>query len=139
MDNQLIRGSVNEQMLYAIQSHALEHSWHRPISITGFTSILKRDVTTNKDVTYRSDTNFRGREWVDWAFLHFHGSSKKSNEVNIGRIVGFFKFENSGFPTPKRLEEMSGRSKYDGTTYVVTPVAVGNTKILTKNLLWSLN
>ena len=57
---------------------------------------------------------------MDWAFLHFNDQSKKENEVNIGRILGFFKFENTGFPTPKNLEREDGSSLHDGSTCVVT-------------------
>ena len=118
-DKNLIQRNVNNQMLYAVQSYALSKGWSRQITITGYTTIKKRDVTTGKDVTYRCDSNYRGREWYDWGYIYFEDSSKKDGECNIGLLLGFVRFNDPGFPSPEKESLGLGDSQLDKTVYMI--------------------
>ena len=49
---------LHDELLFAVHAYSVLQKWTRKVSITGFTSITKYDVTTRKDNMYRSDTCF---------------------------------------------------------------------------------
>ena len=119
-DKQVLKKKIGFDFIYAIHAYGKSKGWMKPsVHITGYTSIRKPDLTQNCEVTYRSDSDFRGREWIDWAFIHFEDSSKGEDEVNIGRLLGFFHFEDRGFPTPRNLENDFVEDVFDPTMYIV--------------------
>ena len=68
-NRQALDTKVDRQLLYALSAHAKTYNWLDPFSVIGFTSISKPDVTTGKDITYRSNPNYRGTKWQDWGLF----------------------------------------------------------------------
>ena len=118
-DKQVLKKKLGYEFIYAINAYARSKGWTKSVNISGYTSIRKPDLTQNCEVTYRSNSDFRGREWIDWAFIHFEDSSKGDDEVNIGRLLGFFHFEDRGFPTPRNCEKDFVEDVFDRTMYIV--------------------
>ena len=91
---------VHDQLLFGLDLYANAEGWKSGLSVTGYTSIKKMDVTTSKEVQYRSDTNYRGTPWHDWGLFYFEDSTKPPQTVNMSLILGFVRFNTPGFPTP---------------------------------------
>ena len=99
-DAHVIRKKVHDQLLFGLNLYAKSQRWSSNFQVTGYTSIKKIDVTTAKDVLYRSDTSFRGTPWHDWGLFYFKDTMKPVNSINMGMILGFVRFDTPGFPTP---------------------------------------
>ena len=113
---------ISDKILLGTSLYASTNNWDNDFSFTGYTSIKKMDATTNKDVTYRSDINYKGKPWQDWVFFYFNDHRKPADTVSVGLILGFIQFNSPGFPSPNHVTQYgSDIPSYaiDKTGYVV--------------------
>ena len=103
-----------------MRAYALSKEVEGRVTITGFTSINKMDVTQHTTITYRSNTMYRNREWSDWGYIYIDDNAKGDHEVDVGQLMGFVRFDDENFSTPLRnLDESVVDDTVDKTIYMV--------------------
>lgn len=115
------------ELILAISNLATQNNWRHEIKVTGWSTIVKRDPTTNQDIRYRSDPKFGDREWRDWGIVDCYRGQLGANGLCPGWILGFIRFDQAGFPTPRNIElRQAGNNtclSVDNDVYVVTRAA----------------
>ena len=91
-----------DNLKFAVRQYATNRAWTEGFHLTGFTCIKKVDPSTGEMTRYRSDPDFYGRPWQDWCTVHFNEG------VCPALILGFVRFDTSGFPTPMQVRHAVG-------------------------------
>jgi hypothetical protein len=56
---------------------------------------------------------------MDWAMFTFEDSRRHRGTLNAGMILGFIRFNDCGYPTPKKKEGQQPQNTIDNSLYVV--------------------
>ena len=100
--------------------------------------VKKIDLSTNSEIKFCANAWFYGSDWYDWGLFTFVDPRRPPNTLNAGMILGFVKFDNVHFPTPRRREGHPSvdRTLCDTTLYAVARCGPDNhnfdKKLITK-------
>ena len=77
------------------------------------------DVTTNSYSIYCSDAVSRGEVRMDWGMITFKDSHRPLCTLNAGTTLDFIRFNDAGYPTPKKKEGQQKQNTVNKSVYIV--------------------
>ena len=93
---------VLELFKVTIRKFAMDHGWYGSIFINGYTTLKLQPTSCEGEyVTFRASTYFRGYPWFDFGMIQFEeDDTPKELTTSPAMILGFFKYQHGGIPTP---------------------------------------
>ena len=95
---------VSNHMALAIKQFAFDHGWRGQFSVRGYTSMKLNTNHKANPVLFHATELTHGGLWYDYGMVRY-ADGDNSECLSPGQILGFFKFEVPGMPTPHHIND----------------------------------
>ena len=105
---QILSIDVSKVMKYTIRKFASDNGYRGPLNVTGYTRGTKVFSSVEGATQFHASELSSGSPWYDHAMVQFHEDGKDlSDTTSPARIYGFYRYNSTGVPTPRLINDLS--------------------------------